>query len=98
MKPKMIKTRQAEYLPAEFTGEDQAGFSPIGDRVIVLPDAIAEKTSGGVFLDEDLQERMAYAAETGVMIAVGDDAFTWNSDSTLFPYTTLFRSNRKSVV
>lgn len=82
MELKVIKTQVGEYILAEYQGYNTAGFEPVGDRVIVLPDMPAEATKGGVFLTEDLQEKQAASADTGVIIAVGDDAFTWNSDRT----------------
>ncbi len=80
MQPKLFKTTLASYIPAHWSGHDTSGFHPIGDRVLVLPDASSERTSGGVELPEDIVGRQTLAAEAGVVIAVGDGAFTWNVD------------------
>lgn len=82
MQTRLLKTSTAEYAPASYSGENESGVAPVGDRVLVMPDTAAEQTSGKVFLDPRTIERGTMAAETGVLIAVGDDAFSWNSDRT----------------
>lgn len=82
MTPKLLKTVHAEYHPALFLGENKSGWHPALDRVLVKPDMVSAKSSGGIALPEDLMERMQLAAITGVVIAVGDDAFRWNADGT----------------
>jgi chaperonin GroES len=78
--PKIIKTQHAEYKPGVFNGKNESGWRPIGDKVLVLTDQMVDKTSGGVFISEDLRDRMSMAAETGIVIDLGDDAFLWNTD------------------
>lgn len=80
MQPKLFKTTLAEFEKAKWTGKDTSGLHPLGDRVLVLPDKSAERTSGGVELPPDVTARHTLAAEAGVVVAVGDGAFTWNSD------------------
>ncbi len=63
-------------------GENRSGWQPIGDYVLVRPDTIARKSSGGVELPDDIAERMQLAAITGVIVECGDDAFFWNADRT----------------
>lgn len=82
MQPKLLKTTVAEYKPAVYSGENECGWCPIGDRVLILPDEAADKTSGGVFIDPRTIERGSMAAETGVVVENGDAAFLWNSDRT----------------
>lgn len=82
MKPKLLMTPLGQYEPAKWDGENLSACRPIGDRVLILPDGAAEQTGGNVFLPQDMQERMSMAAETGVLIAVGDGAWYWNSDRT----------------
>lgn len=86
MEAKLLKTTQAEYVPATFDGKNESGYRPIGDRILVLPDSAAEKSSGGVFIPETVSEQQSYAAETGIIIELGDTAFTWNADRTR-PFT-----------
>lgn len=86
---KLVMTPLGEYAPAEWRGENTSGIQPIGDRVLVLPDGPAEKDihrdDGSVVsfaLPEETKERMAMAAETGVIVAVGESAWAWNADRT----------------
>lgn len=80
MQPKLFRTSLAEYVQAEWRGTNESGWCPLGNRVVVKPDEVATRTKGGIELPQDLQDRMSMAAEAGVVIAVGDGAFKWNSD------------------
>ncbi|UTY24361.1 co-chaperone GroES [Treponema denticola] len=42
---------------------------PLGDRVLVKPDAVETKTAGGIIIPDTAQEK----TQRGVVIAVGDD-------------------------
>lgn len=81
MQPKLIKTSVAEYVPAKWSGRNDSGFEPIGDRVLVLPDVASSRSSGGVELPQELTERMSMSAENGVVVAVGSGAFLWDPNS-----------------
>lgn len=80
MEPKLIKTQHAEYVKAPYNGTNESGVRPVGDRVLILPDEAAEKTTGNVLLPQAAVERGSMAAETGWLVALGDGAFVWNSD------------------
>ncbi len=82
MTPKLVMTPLGQYEPAKWNGVNESGIGPFADRVLILPDGAAEQTSGGVDLPEELVDRMTQAAETGVLIAMGPDAWLWNSDRT----------------
>ena len=82
MKPKLVMTPLAPYQHAKFSGKNESGIIPIGDRVLILPDDAADKTAGGIMFDDTLKERNSLAAETGVLVAVGNGAWFWNSDRT----------------
>lgn len=82
MQPKILRTVHAEYLPAIFLGTNKSGWEPALDRILVRPDKVLAKSTGGVELPDDLIERLQLAAVTGVVVAVGDDAFKWNADGT----------------
>ena len=82
MLEKVLRTAHCEYIPAPDFGENKSGWQPIGDYVLVRPDAVARKSSGGIELPDDLAERMQLAAITGVIIECGDEAFRWNADRT----------------
>lgn len=83
MQPKLLKSSQKhEFVPARFNGVNASGYQPIGDHIMVLPDKASEMSSGGIEIPAEVVERMTMAAETGIIIAVGDDAFLWNGDRT----------------
>ena len=47
---------------------------------MILPDKVADETKGGVLLPEQLKERQQFAAESGIIVALGPDAYRWSSD------------------
>lgn len=69
-----------EYTRVEFNGVNESGFEPIGDKVLILPDQASEITSGGIMLTAEMIERHTLAAETGVIVSVGDGAFSFHTD------------------
>jgi len=75
--PKVLSTEHAQYLQASWTGQNESGWVPFGDALIVLPDAAAETAGslGLIHLADDQIERNALAAESGVVVALGDDAY-----------------------
>lgn len=83
MQPKLLRSSQKhEFVPARFNGVNCSGYQPIGDHIMVLPDKASDVSSGGIEIPAELVERMTMAAETGIIIALGDDAFLWNGDRT----------------
>jgi co-chaperonin GroES (HSP10) len=83
MQPKLIRTPQGHYVPVEWGGTNESCIEPFGERVLVLPDPFSPKSAGGLLdFPEDLVERMSEAAETGILIAIGDAAWTRNADRT----------------
>ena len=82
MEPKTLKQFQVEFLPAIYMGENRSGWSPVGDYVLIRPDQIMRKSTGGIELPDDLADRMELAAITGVIVECGDEAFKWNADRT----------------
>jgi co-chaperonin GroES (HSP10) len=83
MQDKLLsKTRIGQYVENAWTGENLSGVMPIGDQVLILPDKAAEKTIGGIYIAQSTKETQDLAAETGVIVAIGDGAWTWNMDRT----------------
>lgn len=80
METRLLKTMLGQYVAAQWDGVDRSGWIPVGDNVAVMPDKPAEQTAGGIIISDQQKERTMFAAETGVLISLGDDAFTWNSD------------------
>jgi len=52
-----------------------SGVTPCGDRVVVLPDVIKEKTSGGIIIPEQDRDKHQHSQIAGVLVAVGPDAW-----------------------
>ncbi len=44
-------------------------IKPLGNRVLVKPDAVETKTAGGIIIPDTAQEK----TQRGVVIAIGDD-------------------------
>lgn len=83
MKERLLKSSQKhEFVPARFNGVNCSGYHPIGDHILVLPDQASDMSSGGIAIPAEAVERHTMAAETGVIVAIGDDAFLWNGDRT----------------
>lgn len=81
MQPRLLKSsQQHEFVPAEYHGANESGYDPIGDNVLVAPDKAAEQTGGGIHLTAETVEKMSMAAETGVIVGLGTEAFRWIAD------------------
>lgn len=55
---------------------NSSGISPVEFKVLILPDAVKERTVGGIILPETTKDREEMAQVKGQIIAVGGDAFT----------------------
>lgn len=78
MKPRLLpqtafKTQIAEYQKATWSGTNESGWEPIGDKVLVYPDQAPNKTAGGIEIPFDLAARHTMAAEAGVVVCNGPD-------------------------
>lgn len=63
------------------TGMNPSGIEPIEYNVLVKPEEVAEKTSGGLFKPQDLREREQWAETRGVLVAASPIAFNFESDA-----------------
>lgn len=52
-----------------------SGFEPLDLRVLVLPDAVEERTAGGIILPDQHKEREKYAMIRATIVAVGENAW-----------------------
>lgn len=82
MEPRLIKGLQAEYIPAEYPGSNTSGIRVLGKNVLVRVDECSPRTSGKIELIETMVEQMTMAATTGVVCAVGPEAFRLFDDGT----------------
>jgi len=58
---------------------NQSGIVPVEYKVVVKPEAIAEKTAGGIILADETHEADTLAQEEGILVAKSDMAFSdWN--------------------
>lgn len=78
MQAKLITTPLGKYVQVQWSGSNESGITPVGDRVLILPDGVDD--AGLIALPPELAERMQQAAETGVLVSAGQDAWQWNSD------------------
>lgn len=58
--------------------ENRSGIVPTGYHIVVLPEQVAEKTGGGIFLPDERRERMQAVTTTATVVAVAPLAFTYN--------------------
>ena len=54
---------------------NKSGITPVGDRVLVMPDVIEEKTVGGIIIPNEHRDKHQLAQMSGVLVAVGPDAW-----------------------
>jgi chaperonin GroES len=59
---------------------NESGFHPVGFRVLVLPDAVDEKTAGGIIIARDTKGREDMAQVKGTVVEVGPCC--WDNQST----------------
>ena len=76
MQEKLLKTSVAKYVPPEWKGTNTSGWDPVGARIIVAPYEAETKTQGGIEIPPELVARHAAAAEAGILVAMGPDAFS----------------------
>lgn len=77
---RLLRNTQAEFERAIFSGKNESGVRPIGTSVLVLMDQVAKKSSGGIVLPQEFAGKMDMASESGVIVAVGDAAFSYYDD------------------
>lgn len=80
MEDRILTTVTGIYVASEWDGENHSRIAPVCDKVVVLCDAAVETTKGGIVLTDQLQENQGLAATTGILIAVGPQAFAYDSD------------------
>lgn len=79
---RVLRTELAQYDTSEWDGINRSGITPISDKLLVRTDKASEKVGkqGVIYAPEKLTDSASMASETGIIIAMGDDAFMWNSD------------------
>lgn len=82
MKNRILDTSHGQFAMREWDGQNGSGIRPLCDKVIVLVDVAVERTSGGIILPDQKIDQQTLSSTTGIMVAVGPQAFVWNSDRT----------------
>ncbi len=54
--------------------ENESGFTPTGDLVLIKPPVVERKTAAGIVIVESVAEKEQKAARIGMVIAMGDEA------------------------
>lgn len=83
MRDRILKTAHGQYEMRKWDGRNLSGIKPLCNMVLVLVDKGMEKTTGGVLVPGTTAETQTLASSTGVIVAVGDNAFVWNMDRTM---------------
>lgn len=83
MRERILKTRHGTFALAGWNGRNESGIEPLCDKVLVRVDAAMSRTSGGIIITDDTSERQTLSSTTGVLVALGPQAFTWNTDRTV---------------
>lgn len=78
MRPRVL-TQYGQYERAEWDGVNHSRIDPCCDKVVVLCDRPLDRSAGGIEFTDTTMEGQSYAATTGVMVAVGPQAFAYDS-------------------
>ena len=82
MTPFAIRTEHAEYAPAKLANGEMPPIKPFGDSVLILGD-LTVRQKGSITVMTDFEgDKLDRAAITGTILAIGPDAFTFNTTGT----------------
>lgn len=62
------------------------GFKPLGQRVLIKPLEVEEKTSGGIFLPDSAIDRDKIMQQDAVIVDMGVLAFTYEHEGKFIDY------------
>ncbi len=81
MKPRLVARLAGKYRQAEYLGTNTSGVIPVGKRVLIMTDIFEGTFAEGKleFLEAQV-ERDNEAAESGTLIAIGDESFSIHAD------------------
>lgn len=80
MEDRILTTVTGIYTAGQWDGQNHSRIKPVCDKVVVLVDEAVEATKGGIIITDQGQEVQTLAATTGVLVAVGPQAFAYDSD------------------
>ena len=55
--------------------QNKSGIKPVEYKILILPDAVEQKTAGGIIKPEKSHEMEQWAQVKGTLVAVGGKAF-----------------------
>jgi co-chaperonin GroES (HSP10) len=84
MRERIMQRKNIAFIAGKFMGKDTSGFGPVGDLVTILLDVVSGKlgTKGLLDMSQQTIEAQNNGVTSGIVVALGDDAFSWNSDRT----------------
>lgn len=83
MKPvASIRTEHADYAQTSLGEGEKPPIKPFGDQVLVLGDLVVRKTGSIVTMTDKEGDKLDRAAITGTILAIGPDAWSFNSTGT----------------
>lgn len=79
---RILKAGHANYIEAQFTGVNEALEHPVGNQIVVKVDTVSETVgkAGTILAPEKTAETNSRAVTTGVIVAMGDEAFAVGPD------------------
>lgn len=77
-KAAQVAVDSREPSPKLETVENPFGLYPTEFKVLILPDAVEEKTSGGILIPETTKERREHAQVLGRIVAQSPAAFSYH--------------------
>jgi chaperonin GroES len=55
--------------------KNKPGIEPTGHHVLVKPDVVREKTSGGIYIPDEARQNEQRGATKGILVAIGPTAW-----------------------
>ena len=80
MQERFLTTNRGTFKVRRWDGVNRAGLKPLCDNVLILVDEIADITPGGIHTTDQAQETGTLGSATGIIIAVGPQAFAYDMD------------------
>lgn len=80
MTERYYSTQVGQFELAAWDGTNRSRIQPVCDKVVVLVDQAVGQTSGGIIIADEYREQRGMAATTGVLAAVGPQAFAFDSN------------------
>ncbi len=77
---RVIISNGVRFNLSGWDGQNRSGIDPVCDKVVVRVHRAMTMTAGGIHLTDDMSDRQTLASTTGVLVAVGPQAFKWDTD------------------